>query len=327
MSNLKSLLGRQIVCADFGASGGLYAPFLNHKALAKYILIEPSGKQFQHLRVDESIDAICLNIAAGITTENKDLYDPELGGASLYKRNDSIVSKYVQESLFEGHESEETISVKSVAEIFSEACIYNLDAVKIDTQGSELDILKGLQDAMLLEHVLLAQVELPSIPSSYIGQPPLSACLKFLEEQGFVLLNLRANNAHHIVSSTLFAKHGKLGVSARAMDIDALFVRDPASVIERGKNVVAIYVVLLCSFKHFLEAQHVTEMASVLRMIDEGEKEVLLSHIRARYKTANTLFVRSINNTPLPIRVRAVLQSMLCPLLGSYEPRWFPHGG
>lgn len=71
--------------------------------------------------------------------------------------------------------------------------VERVDFLKIDTQGSELQVLKGASGALATAAAVEVEVEFNPI---YLGQPLFSEVDSFLREQGFVLWRL-ANLAHY----------------------------------------------------------------------------------------------------------------------------------
>ncbi len=59
-----------------------------------------------------------------------------------------------------------------------------MDAIKVDTQGSELEILEGAKET--LRSVNLIEIEVTFNPK-YDGQPLFAEVDQFLRSQGFVL--------------------------------------------------------------------------------------------------------------------------------------------
>ena len=68
------------------------------------------------------------------------------------------------------------------------------DLVKLDTQGSELEILQGMRPEQLND-VLLVEVE-TEIHPAYVGQPLFADMHAFLEGEGFRLLDFRVQRVH-----------------------------------------------------------------------------------------------------------------------------------
>jgi FkbM family methyltransferase len=87
----------------------------------------------------------------------------------------------------------ETIELITLDDWCSENGLERVDLVKLDTQGSELDILRGAKHT--LEGVSVVQTEVEFNPM-YAGQPLFGDVDRYLRERGFVLWQLD-NLSHH----------------------------------------------------------------------------------------------------------------------------------
>ena len=90
--------------------------------------------------------------------------------------------------------SEKRLITKSLSDFIVENNLQYPDFLKIDTQGSELEILMGAQHGLKLISVVL--VELP-ITSMNIGATTLSEVTSFLEENNFVPIHL--SEIHNVI--------------------------------------------------------------------------------------------------------------------------------
>ncbi|HYC95753.1 MAG TPA: FkbM family methyltransferase, partial [Sphingomicrobium sp.] len=101
--------------------------------------------------------------------------------------------------------------------------------LKVDTQGSELMVLKGAEES--LQSVLLAEIEV-SFFQRYVGQPLFADIESWMKQQGFELIELhrlkryRAANSLDIRSSPM----GDGQRSGRVAYGDAIFVRNEDAV-------------------------------------------------------------------------------------------------
>lgn len=67
--------------------------------------------------------------------------------------------------------------------------------LKIDTQGNDLNVLKGLGDKISI--VQAGNLEAAAKPDIlYNGQNTKDECIKFLEENGFIVINIDNNDIH-----------------------------------------------------------------------------------------------------------------------------------
>jgi FkbM family methyltransferase len=90
--------------------------------------------------------------------------------------------------------SEKRLTSKSLSDFIEENSLHYPDFLKVDTQGSELEILMGAQKGLKLISVIL--VELP-ITSMNIGAATLSEVTSFLEENNFVPIHL--SEIHNVI--------------------------------------------------------------------------------------------------------------------------------
>lgn len=93
-----------------------------------------------------------------------------------------------QHEFFPGsfHDESEIVSIKRLDDIYQQNDLLAPDLIKIDVQGYELNVLRsGIE---VLSETKFLVVEL-SFRDFYIGQPPLWKLIKFLDEQGFVLVD------------------------------------------------------------------------------------------------------------------------------------------
>jgi FkbM family methyltransferase len=112
--------------------------------------------------------------------------------SSLYPPIDDVIDRYPR------LESQRLVQTEQIELITLDAwCAENrpgdVDLIKLDTQGSELDVLRGAE--RVLESVAVVQTEVEFNPL-YAGQPLFGDVDRFLRERGFVLWHLD-NLAHH----------------------------------------------------------------------------------------------------------------------------------
>ena len=115
------------------------------------------------------------------------------------------------------------VPVRCLDDVFESVLPVGVDAsrpgfllLKIDTQGSDLDVLEGAKTALRFASVLV--IELSVIPL-YEGAPRLIDALRYVEDAGFVL------------ASAVPVTHDR--ASGVAVELDGCFVRRPAAVPPR----------------------------------------------------------------------------------------------
>jgi FkbM family methyltransferase len=105
------------------------------------------------------------------------------------------------------------------------------DVLKVDTQGTELDVLKGT--GKLLDNVLAVELEIEFVPQ-YLGQAVFSDVDSYMRQQGFTLRGIRRTywrtkgNYVHSFGGQLF--HG-----------DALYLRPDSMNCTKGHIILSAY--------------------------------------------------------------------------------------
>jgi FkbM family methyltransferase len=158
------------------------------------------------------------------------------------------------------------IETRTLASCFDEHRIDAVHAIKLDTQGSELEIVKGL-DAGRLQKLLLVEMEvtLDSHPL-YLGAARLPAVIDYFEARGFRYVNTRiarralepAGCVGPRFTSTLAAQH----------ECDVLFVRDIINARpddpQDFMRVLRQQLALLCAYYLHAEAIETLRLAAAI---------------------------------------------------------------
>ncbi len=117
---------------------------------------------------------------------------------------------------------------------------YRPDVIKVDTEGTELDILKGA--GHLLDDVLAVELEVSFVPMR-VGQPLFADVDAFMREQGFMLRGIRRVCWRNRARQTHC-------YGAQLMHGDALYLRPERLDCPKGHIILAAYLQydLLASF-------------------------------------------------------------------------------
>lgn len=177
------------VFVDIGAAEGIPRKWSSIAEHLKIVAFEPDSRA----TVPGIHNDRFVVIPAPLSKESKDLkfyLAKGFGKSSLYRPNMAFLSQFVDSERFE--------VVKEI--IFPAAQVLTLDRafetvqcpaadfIKLDTQGSELDILEGGQKA--LSGVFGVQVEVEFAPL-YEKQPLFRDVDSFMNDHGFQLMDLR----------------------------------------------------------------------------------------------------------------------------------------
>lgn len=139
------------------------------------------------------------------------------------------------------------------------------DIIKVDTQGSELSILRGAEDTLSRVGLVEVEVEFSEI---YEGQPLFGDVASYLHDQGFELLYL--NRA--LISRSRVYKGPSRG---QLLFADALFAKRDDRLQDFTEVQLAKFVVLLCQYGHRDIAASLLRERPTLQQLLPGLQAVL----------------------------------------------------
>ena len=175
------LKDKKIITLDAGAQGGFNSDKSFPSKYNKFfddILIEPIKSEATKIKKKNTI-----NKGLWSKKESKKLYilENRLGSSSMYKPDKKKFDIHnIKTKDYKDYEVTSTAEVEcdSINNLLSDLKIQKLDYLKIDTQGAELEILKGLGDF----RPLLLKVE-AHVHSMYTGVPSWHRLLNHLYDQ------------------------------------------------------------------------------------------------------------------------------------------------
>jgi len=175
------LNGQKIGLIDVGASGGLEPRWLRIKTNIKAFLFEPDERSQRKLELADHIEKV-FPIGLG-STENDGSINlcRKPGVSSLLAPRYTFLTHFPDSERFDVMTSE-TIKISTLDKCLM-AREQDCDFIKLDTQGTELDILKG--GAALLDcPVIGLEIEVEFI-QLYENQPLFGEVCSYLEEKGY----------------------------------------------------------------------------------------------------------------------------------------------
>lgn len=218
----KVLPPHTINLVDIGAAnfeGGRWRPFLN---LLNIIGFEPQPKEFAKL--GKKPGRSWINAAIAGRKEKRDFYVTKYwSNCSLLRPNPELTTHL---DTVDGFDVVKTVEIEclSLDEALQQQNI-DPDILKVDTQGSEHEIMQGAPAA--LQRLVAIEVEV-EFCELYQQQPLFGDVDRSLREAGFILLDL---------GNFLYLKprsYGEVGgAKGRLVSCDALYVRDPRAGAER----------------------------------------------------------------------------------------------
>jgi len=194
-SALASLLDAPLAVVDVGCRWGFADAWEDLGDQCEIVGFEPDTVESQRLREHYRerpwvrIVPHALGAAPGGATLH---ITREPACSSLYPPIDEVVDRHPRLEPQREVKSE-AIDLITLDGWCAENAFENVDFIKLDTQGSELDILRGAQQT--LESVSIVQTEVEFNPM-YEGQPLFGDIDRFLRDRGFVLWHFD-NLSHH----------------------------------------------------------------------------------------------------------------------------------
>lgn len=181
-----------ITVVDVGTRGGIpgeLEPLVRHIHL---VAIEPDPHEAARLK--EIVgglglrSVVVLAMAAGPAGGEFTLnITREPGKSSLFEPNWEVLQRYAQERDYEVTRRQ-PVRTRSLGQILAEQGIHEVDFLKLDVQGFELEVLKTLSEEQC-RHLLLIETEVEFV-ELYSGQPLFRHIDEHLSASGFEMFNL-----------------------------------------------------------------------------------------------------------------------------------------
>ena len=186
-SNLvsKLLLNEKIVTLDVGAQGGFNENIFPKKYNDFFspIMVEPIKDEADKLR-KENYKVISKGLWSNNCVKKLYIMKKRLGSSSLYKPNKDAYALYdLKKKNYPSFEVSNEIDIEctTIKESLNNLNIKKLDFLKIDTQGAEIEILKGLGNYL----PLLLKIEVQIVPM-YENIPDWSELINHLYKLNYM---------------------------------------------------------------------------------------------------------------------------------------------
>ena len=195
-SLISSLLkNEKIISLDVGAQGGFNSDKFfpsKYNCFFKDILIEPIKSEAEKLENKK----FTINKGLWSKRERKKLYilDSRLGSSSFYEPDEKFFDLHnLKEIDFDNYKVTRSVEIEcdTLTNELTKLEINKLDYLKIDTQGAELEILKGIGDY----RPLLIKIEAHFF-SMYKNVPSWNKLVNFLYDLNYSLIDLKGIGNH-----------------------------------------------------------------------------------------------------------------------------------
>ena len=216
-----------LVLVDVGARGGLrpnWQPAVEHLQLIGF---EPEAEEFARLDAKSREDGgrtRFFHAALHEAPARLTLYIArDRGLTSIFEPNRAFLDSFPDADRFDTVATAE-MEVDTMDGVLARAGVDEADFIKVDTQGSELFILRGAE-RLLTTRVIGIEVEVEFSPI-YTNQPLFADVDAYLRPLGFTLFDLRPVFWKRKEGRALGGPHGQM------VWADALYLRTPASLVE-----------------------------------------------------------------------------------------------
>ncbi len=232
------LAGTPLVYVDIGARKGRLPTSFRWLRCAHYVGIEADAAECARLVASAKAAHTYIPAVLGRRREPRTFHvTSDAACSSLFEPNHAFLAAFGE--LGDKFHVERQIHVETVTldESLQTQGIEAVDFLKLDTQGSELDILRGA-DHVLRTHVLGVQTEVEFAPM-YVGQPLFADIDMFLRDHGFLLFDLSRYRVRRPTLAREVPTRGQL------LWGHALYLRAPDTLDENTQARLAVVAAIL----------------------------------------------------------------------------------
>ena len=252
------LKDEKYIAVDVGAAIGVQTWWFEVLEFGQIYAYEPHKESAKELEsMYKEYNYTVLNEALDSESGTKEIYLTNVRtGSSLLKPNEGYI--YSNPGYFSPY-STDTIETIATYESLSKHDINDIDLMKIDTQGTELNILKGLGETYL-DKLLVVEFE-AGMPGGYLNQPHFTEVHEFMSANNFDLFDLRSARGS-LYHRTLPRFIANKKVSQKIHEVDVLYFKDLDYVLSQKRpEKLRKLIVSYCVYSYFDEAIYALEKA------------------------------------------------------------------
>jgi FkbM family methyltransferase len=194
LSAVAALLDRPVVAVDVGSRDGVRPAWRALKPNALLVGFDPDPDECARLNAavaspeTERYEPFALGARPGESVLNL-TRDPQ--SSSLYPPSPAALARYPELWRHEPVRTERIV-LSTIDAWAAGAGVPGIDALKVDVQGAELDVLRGGEGMLAGARIVETEVEFQEL---YSGQPLFCDVVSFMRERGLELWRLR--ELHH----------------------------------------------------------------------------------------------------------------------------------
>lgn len=227
-----------------GARGETTNRLMRALPQVRFIGFEPDTEEFKKLKDDAAERFSYINEAVGARNERRRFYVTRNPGcSSLLQPNHAFYSRFKDCGPELDVVEEREIETVALDSSLPDAGVYTIDILDLDTQGSELEILRGAE-SLLSKSTVAVKCEVEFSPL-YLDQPLFADVDAFLRNLGFMLFDL---------SRTRYRRHNfppDALTRGQLLWGDALYLRDAAWFTVRSDKLALLKLGLIAAHLQF----------------------------------------------------------------------------
>ena len=269
-----SALVPEIVYVMCGARGETSSRLMRALPQVKFIGFEPDSEEYERLSANAKPGFHYSNAGVGGRDEQRTLYvTRNLGCASLLQPNYALTSRLQGCGPELEVVEQRRIDVVSLNSFLPQFGVNGIDFLDLDTQGSELEILRGAEHFLSAGTVVVkCEVEFSSL---YVDQALFGDVHNYLRSFGFELFDLSRSRYRR----TNFPPHAL--TRGQLLWGDSLFLRDYMFLANRGDKPALFKLCLLAAHLQF----HDYAMEILAFLLESGAVELSATESEAVRKT------------------------------------------
>lgn len=328
------LAGLDMVIVDVGAAYGLPRHLAVLENVARVCLFEPHEARAQELQRYYIEDRGLANVtvftdALAGSEGQRTLYVTNVPtGSSLLKPGGAFMSDFGDPAYFYPL-TEVEVHTRRLADVLAGASISRADAIKLDVQGAELEVLQGLGSG-LSQDTLSVELEI-GFPGAYVDQPGYGQISDFMDTAEFQLYDLRIASHHRSLGgdrtrypvSVFGVSPDSPSLTKRIAEADALFFKRPDFLLaRRDANSIRRLVVLMCVYGYFIEALDLIRRARDAKILEESSALACHKAVIGWHRITRDLITDSTWFVSFATLVRRCYRVLQRRILGKHVSRW-----
>ena len=310
VDELRVFEGDPIVIFDVGGRGGINKEWLAFGDQLQVYCFEPDAEECNRLASQAPPQVRYIARALGKSSGAAVLYEARLpASTSLYKTRMGYFGRFLNRDNG-ATVGERKIEVATLDEVIAEYGIRNLDFIKLDVEGAELDVLQGGIKALETPRVLGVLSEI-RLHREINGSPPFAELDNFLRVQGFSLYDIEINRHSRVALpypglanyvTTTGERFFGYTLRGQVQDGDALYFRDLfASAAVSPVSMLKVCALMEIYSLNDCAAELILENKKILQPISDPDRllDLLSAGIDRRYACYQE-YLAAYFNSPAP---------------------------